>query len=348
MHLDDINGIQRRLLAGLLGVFVTLAGGSLGFYLIGKGRWQFDDCLYMTAISLTTVGYGEIIDVGAVPGARLYTVLLIILGMGVIVYFASTVVAFIVEGELKQYFGRKKMNKEIDKLRNHVIICGGGATGACALKEMQATRTPFVVIEESEDTLKKMMLSEETGPFPYIIGDASADHVLIQAGIEHARGLVAALPEDKDNLFAVISARQLNPKLRIVSRGIEPNIAEKLRRVGADAVVAPNRIGGMRMASEIIRPHAVEFLDLMLRDTAEGRRVEEVQLRLGSHLAGKTFGQADIRSHADVLVLAAKKPSGEYVHNPRPDFYLEQGTLLIVIGTVDEMHKLRKICHAPA
>jgi voltage-gated potassium channel len=348
MQFDDTNGIRQRLLAGLLGVVVTLAGGSLGYYLIGQGRWQFDDCLYMTAISLTTVGYGEIIDVGAVPGARLYTVLLIILGMGVIVYFASTVMAFIVEGELKQYFGRKKMDKEIGRLKNHVIICGAGATGACALKEMQATRTPFVVIDASEENIKKMMGSEETGPFPYIIGDASADHVLVQAGIENARGLIAALPEDKDNLFAVISARQLNPRLRIVSRGIEPTITEKLRRVGADAVVSPNRLGGMRMASEMIRPHAVEFLELMLRDTEVSRRVEEVQIGPGSPLAGKTCGQADIRSHADVLVMAAKKPSGEYTHNPRPEFLLEQGTVLIVMGTVDEMHKLRKICHTPA
>ncbi len=345
MHFDDTNGIRRRLLAGLLGVVVTLAGGSLGYYLIGQGRWQFDDCLYMTAISLTTVGYGEIIDVGAVPGARLYTILLILLGMGIIVYFASTVVSFIVEE--REYFGRKKMDKEIGKLRNHVIICGGGTTGACTLKEMQATRTPAVVIDESEENIKKMMGSEETGPFPYIIGDASADHVLVQAGIEHARGLVAALPEDRDNLFLVISAHQLNPKLRIVSRGIEPNIAEKLRRAGADAVVSPNRIGGMRMASEIIRPHSVEFLDLMLRDTAESRRVDEVRLGQGSHLAGKTFAQADLRSHADVLVMAAKTPSGQYVHNPRPEFPLDQGTVLIVIGTVDEMHKLRKVCHAP-
>jgi voltage-gated potassium channel len=347
MHYDNISGIRQRLLAGLLGVVITLAGGSLGYYLIGQGRWQFDDCLYMTAISLTTVGYGEIIDVGAVPGARLYTVLLIILGMGVIVFFASTVVALIVEGDLKQYYGRKKMNKEIDKLRNHVIICGGGTTGACALKEMQATRTPFVVIEESEDTIQKMKAAEMTGPFAYVIGDASADHVLEQAGIGRARGLVAALPEDKDNLLVVISARQLNPKLRIVSRGIERNIAEKLRRGGADAVVSANRIGGMRMASEILRPHAVEFLDLMLRD-AEGRRIEEVRLGAGSTLEGKTLVRADITGHADVLVIAAKKPSGEYVHNPRPEFLLEQGTVLIVIGTVDEMHKLLKICHAPA
>ena len=346
MQFDVTNGIRRRLFAGFFGVLITLAGGSLGYYLIGQGRWRFDDCLYMTAISLTTVGYGEIIDVGAVPGARLYTMLLILLGMGVIVYFASTVVAFIVEGEIKQYFGRKKMDKEIGKLRNHVIICGGGTTGACTLKEMQTTKTPFVVIEECQENINKMMISEETGPFPYIIGDASADHILMQAGIEHARGLVAALPEDKDNLFVVISARQLNPKLRIVSRGIEPNIADKLRRVGADAVVSPNRIGGMRMASEVIRPLTVEFLDLMLHETAVTRRVEEVQLGQGAHLAGKTFGQADIRSHADVLVMAAKTPSGEYVHNPRPEFPLEPGTVLIVIGLEHEVDKLRKICHS--
>jgi voltage-gated potassium channel len=346
MQFNTTTGMRRQLLAGFLGVVATLFGGSLGYYLIGRGRWTFEDCLYMTAISLTTVGYGEIIDVGAVAGARIYTMVLILLGMGVIVYFASMVVAFIVEGELKQYFGRKKMIKEIQKLHNHIILCGAGSTGTSVIQEMLATRTPFVVIDENEEQLKKIMADDGTGPFLYVIGDVSADHVLVQAGIREARGLIAALPEDKDNLFLIISARQLNPKLRIVSRGIEPNIAEKLMRAGADSVVSPNHIGGMRMASEMIRPRVVEFLDVMLRDKERTLRVEEVAVHAGSQLAGLTLKQADIRSRADVLVVAAKSPQGVYTHNPTPDFVLEPGTVLILIGVVDEMEKLRKICIA--
>lgn len=346
MRFGDATGIRRQLLAGFLGVAAALLGGALGYYLLGQGRWPFRDCLYMTAISLSTVGYGEVIDIGAVPGARLYTIVLILLGMGVIVYFASLVVAFIVEGELKQYFGRKKMIKEIQKLQNHVIICGAGSTGSSVIQEMLATRTPFVVVDESEERIKKVMTDDHTEALLYVVGDVAADQVLLEAGIRQARGLVATLPEDKDNLFLVLSARQLNPGLRIVSRGIEGGIAEKLMRAGADAVVSPNHIGGMRMASEMIRPRVVEFLDVMLRDKKRTLRVEEVAVYAGSQLAGQTLQQADIRSRADVLVVAAKSPQAAYTHNPRPDYVLEPGTVLIVIGVVAEMEKLRKICNA--
>jgi voltage-gated potassium channel len=344
MQLNDTTGIRRQLIAGFLGVIVTLFGGSFGYYLIGQGRWKFDDCLYMTAISLSTVGYGEIIDVGSVPGARLYTIILILLGMGVIVFFASTVVAFIVEGEIKQYFGRRRMIRDIDRLRNHIIVCGAGSTGTSAIREMIATRTPFVVIDEDEDQLKKVIIEDGTGPFLYISGDITADSVLIEAGIRHARGLLAALREDKDNLFLVISARQLNPNLRIVSRGTEPNITEKLKRAGADVVVSPNTIGGMRMASEMIRPRAVEFLDSMLRDRERNLRVEEVTITESSRFSGKTIKDADIRSHADALVIAVRSHEGGYRHNPKPEHRLEPGTVLIVIGVVDEMEKLRRLC----
>ena len=346
MQFNDDTGIRRRLLAGFLGVLTTLFGGAAGYYLLGHGRWSFDDCLYMAAISLTTVGFGEIIDVGSVPGARLYTIMLIVSGMGVIVYFASTVVAFIVEGEIKQYFGRKKMNKEIENLKNHVIICGAGSTGASVIREMITTRTPFVVIDASEDRIKKLASDEGTGPFLYIIGDVSADHILMEAGISKARGLIATLPDDKDNLFVVLSARQLNPKLRIVSRGIEANITDKLLRAGADSVVSSNIIGGMRLASEMIRPSVVEFLDVMLRDRERNFRVEQVTLHHGSRIIGKTLAEANIRSHADVLVIAARQPTGGYVHNPRAELLLEKDTVLIVIGVVEEVEKLRKICHA--
>ncbi len=340
------SGMRRQLIAGFLGVLATLFGGAFGYYLLGQGSWAFSDCLYMTAISLSTVGYGEAIDIWAVPGARLYTIVLILLGMGVMVYFASLVVAFIVEGELKQYFGRKKMIKKIQELQNHVILCGAGSTGSSVIEEMQATRTPFVVIEKSEEQLQRIRVDDSDSPLLYIIGDAAEDYILVEAGIRQAKGLIATLSEDKDNLFLVISARQLNPDLRIVSRGIEPNITEKLMRAGADAIVSPNNIGGMRMASEMIRPRVVEFLDVMLHDKERNLRVEEVTVLAGSQLAGKTLGQADIRSSADVLVVAARTAEGTFAHNPGRDFVLEPGTVRIVIGVVDEMEKLRRICTA--
>ncbi len=342
MRFDEPTGMRRRLALGFVYVVLVLLGGAGGYYALGQGRWTFADCLYMTAISFSTVGYGEIIDVAAVSGARLYTILLILFGMGVMVYFGSTVVALLVEGEIKNYFRRKRMAKHIEKLAQHIIICGAGATGIYVIRELIATRTPFVVIDESEERIRTI-IEDETGEFPYVVGDASADHVLREAGIQEARGLIAALPEDKENLFVVISARQLNPRLRIVSRGIEASIATKLERVGADSVVSPNLIGGMRMASEMIRPHVVEFLDLMLRDRGKNLRVEEVTIGTGSPVAGKSLAQADIPGIADVLVVAAKHSSGDYHYNPKQDFMLHGGAVLIVLGMVDEVAKLRRV-----
>ncbi len=341
MQLDEFSSIRQRLIIGFCSVVFVLFAGATGYYLLGQGAWSFDDCLYMTAITLSTVGFGEIIDVGSVTGARFYTIVLILSGMGVLVYFGSTLVALVVEGEIKRYFWRKRMVKYIDKLANHIIVCGAGRTGIYVIRELLATKTPLVVIDESEERIKQIM-EEETGEFPYLVGDASVDRILREAGIHEARGLIAALPDDKDNLFVVISARQLNPRLRIVSRGIEPNIAEKLQRVGADSVVSPNLIGGMRMASEMIRPRVVEFLDLMLRDRKKNMRVEEVTVSTDSRWAGKTLAQADIPSLADVLVVALKNRTGDFQYNPKPEHILQEGTGLIVIGSVDEVARLRK------
>jgi len=340
MHGDEFTSIKKRLIAGCIGVICVLLAGGSGYYVLGHGDWPLSDCLYMTAITISTVGFSEVLDISGVPGARLYTGFLIVFGMGIIVYFGSTVVALIVEGEIKNYFRRKKMEKRIARLAGHVIVCGAGATGMFIIKELIATRTPFVAIDESEDRIRRVS-EEEEAEFFHIVGNAADDHILLEAGIRDARGLIAALPEDKDNLFLVISARQLNPDLRIVSRGIEPTIADKLKRVGANAVVSPNFIGGMRMASEMIRPRVVEFLDVMLRDKDKNMRVEEVEIGPEAPCLNRMLGQADIGGLADVQVLAIKDLNGDYAYNPAPDSVLSQGLTLIVLGPVSEVARLR-------
>lgn len=335
----EFKDLQKRLLAGFAGVLVVLFIGGSGYYLIGRGEWSFYDCFYMTAITISTVGFGEVIDISSVPEARLFTVFLIIFGMGIIVYFGSTIVAIFVEGEINHFFRRTKMVKQIEKLDDHIILCGAGATGRYIVRELLATRTPFVVIDENEHQVNTV-LEEEGGAFHYIIGDASEDHILQQAGIEKAKGLIAALPEDKDNLFVVVSARQFSPEIRIISKGIEPTIAEKLKRAGADAVISPNFIGGMRMASTLLRPNVVEFLDLMLRDKEKNMRVEEARIPVGSFCDGQTLAQANVRKIADVLILAVRD-NGKYRHNPPPDFQLRAGQTLIFLAPVEEVVKFR-------
>jgi len=335
----DFKDLKKRLFAGFAGVVTVLLVGGIGYYLIGRGAWSFYDCFYMTAITISTVGFGEVIDVSSAPEARLFTVFLIIFGMGIIVYFGSTIVAIFVEGEIKHFFRRNKMIKQIEKLNNHIILCGAGATGRYIVRELIATRTPFVVIDENEHQVH-MVEEEEGTPFFYIIGDASEDPVLKQAGIEKARGLIAALPEDKDNLFVVVSARQFSSKIRIISKGIEPTIAEKLKRAGADTVISPNFIGGMRMASTLLRPNVVEFLDLMLRDKEKNMRVEETTIQPGSFCDGKTLAEVGIKNIADVLILAVRH-DGHYRHNPPADFLLRSGQTLIILAPVEDVIKFR-------
>jgi len=313
--------------------------GAAGYYLLGEGRWNFDDCLYMTAITLSTVGYGEVLPVAEAAGGRIYTIVLIVFGMGSIVYFASAVVALVVEGEIQQYFRRKRMISDIQKLNDHVIVCGAGATGLAIIRDLQANKKSFVVVDQSEKRLRQIM--EEAGVFPHIVGDAGQDSVLEAAGINSARGLLAALPEDKDNLFLVMSARQLNPRLRIVSRGIEASIAAKLKKAGADAVVSPGAIGGMRMAAEMLRPKAVEFLESLIRDRERNLQLEELPVAPESFCADRPLGQAGLRDAAHVLILAAKSQDGRYTHNPSLDFRLTAGTILVVLGTPGEIEKLR-------
>ena len=207
------------------------------------------------------------------------------------------------------------------------------------IRELLATKTPFLVIDENEEHIRHV--EEETEAFPYIIGDASDDNVLLEARIQHARGLIASLPEDKDNLLVVVTARQLSQKLRIISRGIDPTIADKLKRAGADAVVSSNFIGGMRMVSEMIRPNVVEFLDLMLKDKDKNLRVEEVPINASSPCADNTLEQCNVRKSSNVLVVAAKDVEGNYIHNPESDFILHEGSALIVLGPVEEVNKLR-------
>lgn len=317
--------------------------GSLGYYILGKGKWGFGDCLYMTVITIATVGYSEVVDIAHVTGGRIYTIVLIVFGMSILLYFSSSIVALVVEGELKQIFRRERMKKKIEKLRDHIIVCGAGATGVYIIKELIATKTPFVVIDLDENRIR-WLIEEELGEFLYVIGNGSDDHVLEEAGIKKAKGIIVALSSEKDNLFVVISARQLNPNIRIVARCVEPSTAPKLQKAGADAVVSPNFIGGMRMVSEMIRPKVTEFLDLMLYDKDKTLRIEEVNIPPTSSFIGKSLKEVKLRQLADVLVVAVKNEgSKSYYYNPRPDFTIDKGCTLIVLGPIDEVIKLREI-----
>jgi voltage-gated potassium channel len=310
-------------------VFAVVMGGSLGYYLIFKGRYSFIDCLYMTVISITTVGYGEILNVTGNPPAQIFTMLLITFGMGIILYGISALTALIVEGEISGLLRKTKMEKQIGKLSQHYVVCGGGETGRALITELLKSGAQVVVIDADEKNIERIKALEGV---LYIQGDATEDQNLVAAGIERAAGVLICLPSDKDNLYITMTARILNKKTRIVSRMITEAIRPKLIKAGADRVVAGSTIGALRMASEMIRPDAVDFLDQMLRSTQGNLRIHQVRVSEGSPRIGTTIESSGIKKQFNLLVLGTRRPDGGMMFNPPSYLTLEAGMILIVMG----------------
>lgn len=329
--------LQKRLaLVGLLFVVVFTAGTTA--FMLVEG-WSFFDALYMTTITLSTVGFGEVHPLGT--GGRLVAIALILGGTGSLAYGLSVVTAFIIEGELRDLLGKRRMEKALARMQGHVIVCGAGETGKHVVGELLKTGTPCIVIEQNLARCKHL---ERLGSIPFIEGDASDDEVLARARIEVARGLITTLPSDKDNLFVILSAREMNPRIRIVSRLIEDESLSKLRKAGADELVSANQIGGLRMASAMIRPRVVSFLDSMLRDPKHVLRVEEAEIVQDSPVVGKTLGDLDLINRVGLVVIAKRRDSdGEHEYNPRASSRLDPGDVLIVCGDPAQMESLRQI-----
>jgi voltage-gated potassium channel len=338
-----MNPTVRRLLYALGALLTLLSGGTFGYAMLGHGRWTFGDCAYMTVITLSTVGFAELNDMGKVPGARALTVGLIVGGVGTLAYVQGNVTALLVEGVIGQAFRRNRMRKAIEALNGHIVVAGTGSTGRHAVEELVATRTPFVVIDRDQGHLERLSLELADGKLLYVHGDATEDHVLLSAGVQRARGVIAALTHDKDNLFVTLSARSLNAAARIVAKVTETDAAPKMIRAGATSVVNPTMIGGRRLASECIRPEVNEFLDQMLRDKDKNLRLEEVPIPAGSSLVGTALKDTPIRRETRVLVVAVRDANRVFAYNPDPDFVLLEGAILIVMGETDSIVKLRQL-----
>lgn len=306
-------------------LFGILFAGTIGYHFI-EG-WPVFDALYMTVITLATVGYGETHPLSA--AGRAFTITLILGGIGIITYGVTTVTAILVEGEMNGYLRRRRMHRAIGKLKGHYIVCGGGKNGRYVAEELQRTKRDVVVVEHDRARVQEYI---EHGVLA-LEGDATSDDILRAAGIDQAAGLVATLPEDRDNMFVVITARGLNPKIRIVAKIDDVNVRDKFVRSGADSAVSASFIGGLRMASELIRPETVTFLDTMLRDSANFR-VEDVPV--GPSHVGRTIEECDVLASSGVLVVAVKH-LGSYSFNPNPLTKLRAGDTLIVIGDPDHV-----------
>ena len=334
-----------RLLPAAFAFLSSIVVGGYGYWFIGAGQWELQDCLYMAVVTLSTVGFSETLEgMDDVPNARVWTVTLILLGSGTLLYFASTLTAIIVEGDLRGLFRRNRMRRKLTEISDHVIVCGVGATGTHVVLELAHSDTPFVVIDREVAKIER--LEEEIGEFLYVIDEATQDHALIEAGIKRARGVVAALTDDRDNLYVTIASRALGEQLRIVSKCVQDEAGDKLKRAGADVIVSPSLIGGMRMASQMLRPSVVQFLDNMLRDKATNRRIEEVAVPENSKLAGNSLAAASFRDFGDALVVAIRDEEGQHIYNPPADHTLEAGQVLIVMGETGQLDLLRAYVNA--
>jgi len=333
-----MNSRKRIYISILLFIAIFLVG-VVGFRFFGGHGWTLLDSIYMTAITISTIGYEEVVDMSANPAARIFTILFIILSLGTIAFAVSSITAFIVEGELKSILGRRRMEKEIAKLKDHYIICGSDETAQTIIQELLLTKRGFVVIEPDRERIEKLA---SLGNILFVQGDPSEDAVLLKAGLDRAKGILPSLPTDEANLFVTITARSLNPRVRIVAKGIDIKSHDKMKKAGADSVVSPTFIGGMRMVSDMVRPAVVTFLDMMLRDKEQVLRVEEVAVSEGSALAGKTIEEAKLEEKTGALLVALKKAETKgYEFNPPKGRKIQENDILIFIGSPEKLSALR-------
>ncbi len=331
----------RRVLNALAIFIVVIHIGAVGIYLLGDGEYTIQECVYFSIITISTVGYGELPHLEAHPLARVYTGAYIITGIGTLAYFQSTVTALLIEGVIGRVWRRRRMQRQIKNMSGHLVVAGCGRTGKYIVEELSATGREFVVIDRDLDLLEALAV-ELGGNVLYIVGDATEDHTLLDAGVKRAGGVIAALSDDKDNLFVTLSARTLNPDARIVSKAVDIENEPKLLRAGADKTVSPNRIGGHRLVSELVRPKVTRFLDNMLRVT-ENLWFEEVAIPEDSKWTGRALGDLPIRDRTNLLVIALHQPDGSYVYNPSSDLPLASGVQLIVMGELAGVEKLREM-----
>ncbi len=296
------------------------------------------DALYMTVITVSTVGFKEVHQLDM--SGRLFVVFLIISGLTVMTYTLGAVGRVIIEGSIHRYLGRQRMMRDVDKLTNHYLICGHGRMGQILCEELQREGVDFVVIEGDPDVADRLV----TQGYLVVEGDATEDHVLEGAGVARAKGLVAVVSNNVDNLYITLSAREMsrkdNPGLYILSRATDQNASEKITRAGADRVISPYAIGGMRIVQALLRPTVSDFMDVATQTSGLDLMFEELKVSEKSGLDGVAIKDSGIRQSFDVIVIAIKKPSGRMVFNPGPEVIMQVGDVLIVLGDRDQLDRL--------
>lgn len=329
-----INVIKRLRDAGMAFAVVLLVG-TLGFAYLSS--WQWMDAFYMTAITLTTIGFHEVIDLSESPEGRIFTVFIAFSGVGVFTYLVSNLGALLIEGDIRKTFYIQKMEKKISKMRDHYIICGNGRVGSNVAEELIKTESDFVMADMDETQLERLAAAQ-LKRMPHLVGDCTDDDFLKQLGIEHARGIFITTGGDNTNLVICLTARQLNPNIRIVVRIKDIRITGKMKRAGADSIISPNHIGGLRMASEMINPSITSFVDDMTRNTEYHMWIEEVTVPKG--FDGKRLEDLHLESFQNTLVLAVRYQQ-HYEYIPKKDFELREGSQIILMTSREDRRKIQ-------
>jgi voltage-gated potassium channel len=323
------------LVGGFLGLAVVFFAGVCAYVFV-EG-WSLGESMYMVIITLSTVGFQEVKPL--TQEGRVVTSLLILGGVGSFAYLVGTFTQVIVEGRFQAVLGRRRVQKKIDSLEEHFIVCGFGRIGSIVAREIAREGLPVVVIERDDDLVEEY----ETEDILFVSGDATSDDSLLQAGIKRASSLITALTQEANNVYVTLTARQLNPTLNIIARADSQTHVPRLQRAGADRVVTPHIIGGVRMAQTVLRPAVTNFLDLAARGENIDLSMEELLVSDTSQLAGKDLRSSEIRPKFDIIIIAIKKQSGQMIFNPGPQTIINPGDTLITVGKQHNLRSLRKI-----
>jgi len=320
----------RRVRTGLVALVVVVFGGTVGYLLFG---FDFLDALYQTVITVTTVGFNSPHSLSA--GSKGFTIALILVGVGTALYTFSAVLEVLIEGHMRELVRRRRMERSIARMDQHVIVCGWGRVGREVARFLGDAGRDVVVIDRDPKRLSDM-------PYASVTGDVTDDEVLRQAGIDRAATLVAALDTDADNLYVTVASKSMRPDLQIIARARNESSEPKLMRAGADRVVNPQLLGGDRMAAFVTQPHVVDFIDVVMHDGTLNFRLEELAVEASSPMAGSTLRSAEIHARTGALVLAIRRPDGGFLTNPSPGEVIAAGDVLISVGTAEQLDSLAR------
>lgn len=321
------------------GFLLTVFFYGLFIFLVVEG-WSLLDSFYQVVMTLSTVGFMELHPLS--DRARLMVSFLILMGVGSFAYLVGAFTQVVVEGRLQDLWGKRKVQKIIDSLADHYIICGYGRIGAVVAEELRRENLPVVVIEKDPELLFDL----ERDKFLFLAGDATADEFLLGAGVERAKGLFACVSQDAENVYITLSSRQFNANLTIIARADRPESVAKLERAGANRVLTPHQIGGKRIAQVMLRPTVTDFMDLATQ--GHNLQMEEIQVRPGSELVGKNLITSGIRPRFNLMIIAIEKAGGKMTFNPHPEVTIEEGDTLIAVGPPENFSGLQTVCRVVA